>query len=80
VSQTKEAPYNITLTVTDNGRNELPKLLIGEGNSNKNNHRRRYNAKLEYIAKITNWLEAEPKMYHIFAWRRWKKNRPIYRE
>lgn len=48
--------------------------------SERQEKKRRYNARLEYISHFDKWLESEPPMIRIFAWRKWKKNRPIYKE
>ena len=45
--------------------------------SERQEKKRRYNQKLEYIARFENWLEAEPPMLNFIAWVRWKKRRPI---
>ncbi len=37
---------------------------------------KRANLKLRYIAQMTAWLEQEPPMYRLFAWHRWKRQRP----
>ena len=48
--------------------------------SERQEKKRRYNARLEYISHFEKWLESEPPMIRIFAWRKWKKNRPTYKE
>lgn len=48
--------------------------------SERREHRRRYNQKLEYIAEFCKWLDAEPPALLIFKWRRWKRSRPIRKE
>lgn len=50
------------------------------GMSERQKHKKRYNLRLEYIAKFNKWLEAEPSMVFFWRWRRWKKNRPIWRD
>lgn len=42
--------------------------------------KRRYNQRLQYIAEFGKWLDAEPPMVRIFAWWRWKKQRPVWEE
>lgn len=42
--------------------------------------KRRYNARLEYIAAFNRWLSSEPPMILIFSWHKWKKSRPVYKE
>lgn len=48
--------------------------------SERQEHKRRYNQRLEYIAHFGKWLESEPPMWRVFAWRRWKKARPVWRD
>lgn len=48
--------------------------------SERQEHKRRYNLRLEYIAKFTNWLEAEPPMMLFWKWRKWKAARPIWND
>lgn len=48
--------------------------------SEKQEHKKRYNLRLQYIAEFGKWLESEPPMVRIFAWWRWKKQRPVWRE
>ena len=45
--------------------------------SERQEHKKRYNQKLEYIAKFEKWLDKEPPIINFFAWRKWKKQRPI---
>lgn len=42
--------------------------------------KRRYNLRLEHIALFDKWLAAEPPMFRLIAWHRWKKNKPVLRE
>lgn len=44
--------------------------------SEKKEHRRRYNSKLEYVALFARWLAVEPPMWKLFTWHRWKAARP----
>lgn len=44
--------------------------------SERQQHKRRYNLKLQYIANVENWLYFEPPMWRFIAWHRWKKARP----
>ena len=44
--------------------------------SEKQEKKRRYNQKLEWIAAFEKWLENEPPIWKLFAWRRWKNSRP----
>lgn len=45
--------------------------------SGKREHKKRYNLKLEYIARYNKWLEAEPPKIFFWRWYKWKKNRPL---
>ena len=38
--------------------------------------KRRYNQKLEWISNFEKWLASEPPIWKLFAWRRWKNSRP----
>lgn len=40
----------------------------------------RYNRRLQYIARFSKWLEEEPPLWNIVAWRRWRKRRPVFDE
>ena len=44
--------------------------------SESKEHKKRYNLKLEYIAKFEKWLDREPPIIRFFAWHKWKKQRP----
>lgn len=44
--------------------------------SESREHKKRYNQKLEYIARFEKWLKKEPSMIRVFAWHKWKKQRP----
>lgn len=46
--------------------------------SERQEKKRRYNQRLQYIADFTKWLESEPPMIRIITWRRWKKRRPVW--
>ena len=48
--------------------------------SERREHKRRYNQRLEYVDKFEKWLNAEPPMIRIFKWRRWRLNRPSWKE
>lgn len=45
--------------------------------SERQERKKRYNQKLEYIAKYEKWLENEPPIINLIAWHKWKKQRPI---
>ncbi len=44
--------------------------------SARREHRRRYNQKLAYIAKFTQWIESEPPMFLFWKWKKWRSARP----
>lgn len=46
--------------------------------SESREHKRRLNARREYITKFNRWLAAEPPMLLFWRWRRWKNQRPEY--
>ncbi len=46
--------------------------------SESREHKRRYNLRLQYIAEFEKWLSAEPPMWRVVRWRRWKKSRPVW--
>ena len=46
--------------------------------SERQEKKRRYNQRLEYIASFQKWLDSEPPMIYIVRWRRWKKRRPVW--
>ena len=48
--------------------------------SERQEKKRRYNQRLEYIADFNKWLDAEPSILRPIAWHRWKKSRPILKE
>lgn len=48
--------------------------------SEKQEQKRRYNQRLEYIAAFNRWLYNEPPMCCVFAWRRWKRQRPVLKD
>jgi len=45
--------------------------------SEKQEKKRRYNQRLEYIASFCKWLEREPPLFCLIRWHRWKKERPV---
>jgi hypothetical protein len=45
--------------------------------SERQEHKKSYNQKLEYIARFEKWLEKEPPIIRYIAWRKWKKERPV---
>lgn len=48
--------------------------------SERQEHKKRYNLRLQYISEHTKWLDREPPMWRVFAWRRWKRERPVWEE
>ena len=48
--------------------------------SEKQEKKKRYNLRLEYIARFEKWLSEEPSMCRVFKWKRWKNNRPKWEE
>lgn len=47
--------------------------------SEKQEKKRRYNQKLEWIAAFERWLADEPPIWRLWAWRNWKNSRPEIR-
>lgn len=48
--------------------------------SEKQEKRRRINARIDYIEAFAFWLSQEPPMWRIFSWHRWKQARPHFKE
>lgn len=48
--------------------------------SERREHRRRYNKRLEFIAKFESWLKCEPPTLLFWKWKRWLKERPTFEE
>lgn len=48
--------------------------------SERQEKKRRYNQRLEYIRAFNKWLDAEPPMWRVASWARWKKQRPKFVE
>lgn len=48
--------------------------------SERQEHKKRYNLRLQYIAEFQKWLDREPPMFRVFKWRRWKRERPVWVE
>lgn len=40
--------------------------------------KRRYNLRLEYIARFDEWLKSEPPLWMFWRWRKWKNSRPVF--
>lgn len=47
--------------------------------SERQEHKKRYNLKLQYIAEVTKWLQAEPPMIRFWAWHKWKRQKPVWK-
>lgn len=48
--------------------------------SERQEHKKRYNQRLRYIAEFGKWLDREPLIILIWKWRRWKNERPMWRD
>lgn len=48
--------------------------------SERQEKKKRYNLRLMWIADFDKWLNREPPMWRVFAWRRWKRERPVWEE
>ncbi len=46
----------------------------------KQEKRRRLNARIDHIEAFALWLMEEPPMWRVFSWHAWKKRRPVFRE
>ena len=44
--------------------------------SERQEKKKRYNLRLMWIADFDMWLNREPPMWRVFAWQRWKRERP----
>ena len=47
--------------------------------SERQEKKRRYKRRLEYIERLALWLEWEPPIWCIWKWHRWKEARPVER-
>ena len=56
------------------------KIQEKEPMSEKQEHRKRLNAKVEWIRAFEKWLHEEPSMVRVFKWRKWKKAKPNYED
>jgi hypothetical protein len=45
--------------------------------SEKQEKRKRFNQRMEYVAQFNAWLMKEPPMWKFRAWLHWKKTRPV---
>ena len=48
--------------------------------SEKQERKRRYNLKLEFIAAFERWISEEPPIILFWRWKKWKNSRPIWAE
>lgn len=48
--------------------------------SERQEKKKRYFARLAYIAAFDKWMAAEPPLITLVRWHRWKKARPIWKE
>ncbi len=47
--------------------------------SERQEHKRRYNMRLQYIAEFDKWLLREPPMWRVLKWRKLKRERPVWK-
>ena len=57
-----------------------PVVDRGQTVSERQEKKRRYNLRLMWIAEFDKWLNREPPMWRVFAWRKWKAERPKWTE
>ena len=48
--------------------------------SERQEHKRRNNLRLQYIAEFQKWLDREPPILKILKWKQWKSERPVWTE
>lgn len=48
--------------------------------SEKQMHRQRWHAKLQYAHAYDKWLAEEPPFWRLISRAKWKKRRPVYEE
>lgn len=48
--------------------------------SERQEHKKRFQMRVRYVAEFDKWLDREPPMFRVFAWRRWKRERPVWEE
>ena len=44
--------------------------------SERQEHKKRYNLRLQYINAFDKWLHDVPLMWKVFSWHKWKLDRP----
>lgn len=45
--------------------------------SERQEKRKRYNERAEYITKVMKWVESEPPKWKIFKWIKWQNSIPL---
>lgn len=45
--------------------------------SEKQEHKKRFQMRMRYVAEYDKWLSREPSMWRVIAWHRWKAEKPI---
>lgn len=48
--------------------------------SAKRERKRRYNVRLEFIARFEEWLASEPPMIRFRRWKKWRDSRPVIKD
>lgn len=48
--------------------------------SEKQEKRKRFNYRFQYVLAMNDWMRKEPPVWKIFARRRWKKSMPVWEE
>lgn len=48
--------------------------------SERQEHKRRYNRRLQFFVEFGKWLEKEPPFIRFISWHRWKKQRSVWEE
>ena len=44
--------------------------------SEKQEHRRRFYQKVQYVVAFEKWLQDEPPIFRFIKWHKWKRRRP----
>lgn len=42
--------------------------------------KKRYNQRLEFVARFERWVASEPPMITFWRWRRWLRERPVWED
>ena len=45
----------------------------------KQEKKRRYNLRLEFIARFNKWLDSETPRWRFIRWRKWINSRPVWK-